>query len=84
MINTLLSDSARIITRSQRLARAVGALQQHGVLPYLSQSYVLFFIIGTCQETHAVLKEWGVDLPFEEIIFVENEVAGQLLDAGDE
>ena len=73
-----------MIARGHFIARVARTLAIHGVLAYLSQSYLLFFIVGSRDEVRAQLSDWGVRIPDREILFLDSSVAEAILATGSE
>jgi hypothetical protein len=80
----ILNEVAKVVARSQFLARVASALEAHGVLPYLSRSYLFFFMVGSCQDAEAQLQQWGIPLPANEVTYIDTRTAEMFLATGND
>ncbi len=80
----VLTEVAKASARGQLLARVASALASHGVLPYLSRSYIFFFLLGSCPDAAAQLKAWGIPLPDGGVTFIDSRTAEMFLATGSE
>ncbi len=80
----ILRETARGTARGQLLARVATLLAAHGILPYLSRSYMFFFAIGSCQDAEAQMKQWDLPLTSSEITYIDTRTAEIFLGTGSE
>ncbi len=77
-------EVAKTAARGQLLARVASALAAHGILPYLSRSYLFFFMIGSPADAQEQLKQWGVPLPDGEVTYIDTHTAEMFMVTGGE
>lgn len=70
--------------RGQFLIQIAGALSAHGILPYLSRSYLFFFMVGSTEDAQEELKRWGVILPDGEVTYIDTHTAEMFMRTGGE
>ncbi len=80
----ILTEVAKVVARAQLLARVASTLEAYGVLPYLSRSYLFFFMMGSCRDAEALLQQWGISLPSGEVTYIDARTAEMFLATGNE
>ncbi len=77
-------EIAKTTARGQLLAQIASALAAHGILPYLSRSYLFFFMMGSNEDAQEQLNEWGVPLPAGEVTYIDTHTAELFMGTGGE
>ncbi len=80
----ILREVTKTNARGQLLARVASARAAHGILPYLSRSYLFFFLIGSTEDAQEHLKQWGVPVPAGEVTYIDTKTAELFLSTGGE
>ena len=78
------NEVAKTTARGQLLGQIASALASHGILPYLSRSYLFFFMIGSNEDAEEQLKQWGVPLPDGEVTYIDTHTAEMFMTTGGE
>ncbi len=84
MPQVIRREVAKTTARGQLLGQIASALAAHGILPYLSRSYLFFFMIGSNEDAQDQLKHWGVLLPDDEVTYIDTRTAEMFLATGGE
>ncbi len=84
MPQVIRKEVAKTAARGQLLGQIASALAAHGILPYLSRSYLLFFMIGSNEDAQDQFKQWGVPLTDGEVTYIDTHTAEMFLSTGGE
>ncbi len=77
-------EIAKTTARGQLLAQIASTLAAHGILPYLSRSYLFFFMLGSTEDAQEQLQQWGVPLPAGEVTYIDTHTAEMFMGTGGE
>ncbi len=77
-------EVAKTTARGQLLIQVSSALAAHGILPYLSRSYLFFFMLGSTEDAQEQLQQLGVPLPTGEVTYIDTHTAEMFIATGGE
>ncbi len=66
------------------LVQVASTLAAHEILPYLSRSYLFFFIVGSHEDAQEQLRRWGIPVPEGEVVCIDIRTAETYLETGGE
>ncbi len=70
--------------RGQLLVQIANALAARGILPYLSRSYLFFFMVESNEDAQEQLEQWGVPLSPGEVTYIDTRTAKLFMETGGE